>query len=66
MGGPGERFPVERRRAEPSEVAVEPHRFHGRARRESDLVRLRIMHWMELADTALKSQKTSKNRRSRH
>jgi len=30
-------------------------------RREADLVRLRIQHWMELADAALRSEKPPRN-----
>jgi hypothetical protein len=55
-------------------IAIERRRdlakisFHGfspyqppHTRREADLVRLRIQHWMELADAALRSQKPHGN-----
>jgi len=57
MGGSAAKFPIERRRAKPPEVSI-PALLHynpPHTRRETDLVRMRIQHWMDLADAALRS-----------
>ena len=55
MVGSNTRFPIERRRARPSEtsLAAPLHYNRSHTRRESDLARMRTQHWMELADAAL-------------
>lgn len=64
MGSSGPRFPIERRRLKPPELSNEAFQYNQpQTRRESDLVRMRIQHWMELADTALQSRKPSSHRR---
>jgi hypothetical protein len=57
MGGPAAKFPIERRRAKPPEVLIPALLHYNRphTRRESDLVRMRIQHWMDLADAALRT-----------
>ena len=57
MGAPAAKFPIERRRAKPPEVSIPALLQYNRphTRRESDLVRMRIQHWMDLADAALRS-----------
>jgi hypothetical protein len=65
MGSSGIRFPIERRRLKPPELSNQTFHYNQpQTRRETDLVRMRIQHWMELADTALRSRKPSSHRRT--
>lgn len=57
MGGSGKRFPIERRRIKPETSPDKLQLNQPLTRRESDLVRMRIQHWMELADVALQPRK---------
>jgi len=59
MGGSAPKFPIERRRSKPPEKSLAALLDYNRphTRRESDLVRMRIQHWMELADAALQNPK---------
>lgn len=63
MGGSGKRFPIERRRIKSQETSPDKLQLNQpHTRRESDLVRMRIQHWMELANVAL--QPRNPHRRS--
>ena len=64
MAGSDAKFPIERRRAKQETPLADPL-FYNRphTRRESDLARMRIQHWMELADAALRPGKPSYRRR---
>jgi hypothetical protein len=64
MGYSGERFPVERRRAKAPEAVVDSAQRLP-ARRESDLARLKIQYWIELAEAALKAEKSKRSRANR-
>jgi len=65
VGGSDTKLPIERRRARPIETPLADPLLYNRPnnRRESDLARMRIQHWMELADAALRSGKPSSRRR---
>jgi hypothetical protein len=65
MGGSDTKLPIERRRAKSLETPLADPLLYNRphTRRESDLARMRIQHWMELADAALRPRKPSYRRR---
>jgi hypothetical protein len=66
MGNTPPRTPIERRRSEPPENSL-PGLLNGNrphTRRETDLLRLRIQHWMKLAEAALEHNRRPKRRRA--
>lgn len=63
VGSSGERFPVERRRPKAPEADANPYSQRPPARRESDLLRLKIRYWIELADAALNAGESHRSHR---
>jgi hypothetical protein len=55
--------PLERRRRKGDDLTPLPSHLY--ARRESDQSRMRVQHWMELADTALQGGAKRQPKKSR-
>jgi hypothetical protein len=65
--GPDARFPIERRRTTVKQsptLGIDSSKAY--MRREADQVRMRIQHWMELADAALNSKQPAFKRHRSH